>query len=145
MILITAAKETKMHLFSSTFSFLTLSVFTPCLSSPNSERQWFIRDLFSHIGRSLWFCRLLLFFFLTALEYMLVFQLTFPIFCPSCMIFDRSRYFVARTARFPAQLKMFVFFWLVEFFGVAFCLVYTLTMWIVSHSWPEVWIVFYLF
>ena len=66
-------------------------------------------------------------FFLTALEYMLVFQLTFPIFCPSCMIFDRL-YFVARTARFPAQLKMFFFFWLVEFFGVAFCLVYTLTM-----------------
>lgn len=108
--LITAAKETKEPLFSSTFSFVTLVLFTPCLSSPNFEHQWFIRDLFSHIGRSLYFLRWLLAFFFPAVECVLVSNVTFPIFCTCCMLLDRL-HFLTRTARFLAQLKMFV--WLV--------------------------------
>ena len=66
-------------------------------------------------------------FFFLALECMLVSNVTFPMFYTICMLLDRL-YFLVRTARFPAQLKIFYFGWLVEFFCVAVCLVYTLTV-----------------
>ena len=137
-ILITAAKETKEPLFSSTFSFVTLVLFTPCLSSPNFEHQWFIRDLFSHIGRSLYFLRWLLAFFFLRLSACLFPMSPFPYFVlvacywTVCISLHGQQ-------DFPRSWKC-LFGWLVGWVfwrSILFGL-HTLATWIVSNNWPDV-------